>query len=233
VEQETAQKLGIQLGDSLMFSVGGLSLEATVASIRSVNWDAMTPNFYFLFSPGALDPYAPNYLTSVYIPAQQKMFVNQLLQAYPTVVVLEVDRIIERIRNIVNQVGQAIELVLWQVWLGGVLVLMAAVQASMANRMQEAGLLRDLGSGRRLILGSLWLEFSMLGGLSGVMAVCGTEALLMGLQTLVFDQPLAPHYGLWLAGPLGGALCIGLLGLLACRSIVRVPPNVVLRQAEH
>lgn len=233
VEQEAAEKLGMAVGDELTFSIGGLSLKAEVASIRSVNWDSMTPNFYFLFSPGALDPYAPNYLTSVYIPPQKKAFVNQLLQTYPTVVVLEVDRIIERIRNIIHQVGRAIELVLWLVWLGGVLVLMAAVQASMANRMQEAGLLRALGSGRGLILGSLWLEFALLGGLSGVMAVFGAEGLLIGLQTLVFDQPLTPHYVLWWSGPLGGAVFIGLLGLMACRSIVRVPPNVVLREAEY
>ena len=197
VEQDTAEELSLEVGDVLQFSLGGLTLQAEVASIRTVDWAAMTPNFYFLFSPGALDDYSPNYLTSVYIPNQQKLFINTLLRDYPTMVVLEVDRIIERIRNIVTQVSRAIELVLWIVLLGGVLVLIAAVNASMANRMQEAGVLRALGSSRRLIAGSIWSEFSLLGLLAGLLAVIGTEALLLSLQSFVFDQTLQPSFSLW------------------------------------
>ena len=232
VEQDTAAELGIKLGDTLSYSLGGLNLQAEVASIRSVDWNAMTPNFYFLFSPGALDNYSPNYLTSLFIPAEHKQLINQLLRNYPTIVVLEVDRIIERIRTIVSQVSRGIELVLWLVLVGGIMVLVAAVNASMANRMQEAGLLRALGSGRRLILGSLWTEFSLLGLLSGILAVIGAEALLLSLQGLVFNQPLKPHFNLWLSGPLLGAMLIGLLGLLSCRKVITVPPGVVLREIE-
>ncbi|MEO0443808.1 MAG: FtsX-like permease family protein [Pseudomonadota bacterium] len=233
VEYDTAKELDIALGDRLGFSLGGLNLEAEVASIRSVDWGAMTPNFYFLFSPGTLANYSPNYLSSVYIPQQQKPLINQLLRAYPTVVVLEVDRIIERIRAIVSQVSRAIELVLWLVLLGGVLVLMSAVNASMSNRLQEAGILRALGSGRALIAGSLWIEFALLGGFAGMLAVVGTEVLLMSLQYFVFDQDIRPHYTLWLLGPLLGASFVGMLGWLSCLRILKVPPGVVLRELEH
>ncbi|MGH1439536.1 MAG: ABC transporter permease [Cellvibrionaceae bacterium] len=232
VEQDTAEELGLTIGDVIQFSLGGLSLEAEISSVRTVDWSAMTPNFYFLFSPGALDSYSPNYLTSVYIPAEKKSFVNTLLSDYPTIVVLEIDRIIERIRTIVEQVSRGIELVLWVVLIGGVMVLVAAVNATMASRLQEAGLLRALGSGRRLILGSICFEFSVLGFLAGIVAAFGAEALLLGLQVFVFDQSAEPHYILWVAGPLLGAFFIGLLGLVSCRKIVSVPPSVVLRQLE-
>jgi putative ABC transport system permease protein len=232
VEQDTAEELGLVLGDIVKFSLGGLELKAEIASIRKVDWSAMTPNFYFLFSPGALDNYSPNYLTSLYLPAEDKQFVNQLLRDYPTIVVLEIDRIIERIRAIVEQVSRGIELVLWMVLISGVMVLIAAVNASMASRLQEAGLLRALGSSRRLILGSICFEFSTLGFFAGILAVFGAEALLLGLQVFVFEQAISPHYMLWLIGPILGALFIGLLGLFSCRSIVSVPPSVVLRQLE-
>ena len=232
VEQDTAEELGLALGDILQFSLGGLTLKAEVASIRSVDWNAMTPNFYFLFSPGALSNYSPNYLTSAYIPPEQKTIINQLLKNYPTIVVLEVDRIIERIQTIVTQVSRAIELVLWIVLISGMMVLIAAVSASMANRMQEAGILRTLGSSKRLILGSLLIEFSLLGLFAGLLAVFGAEALLLSLQYFVFDQPVSPHIELWLAGPVIGAVLIGLLGLIACRKVVVTPPSVVLRQIE-
>lgn len=230
VEEDTARELNLQIGDTLDFSLGGLTLQAEVASIRSVEWDSLSPNFYFLFSPGALDRYSPNYLTSLYIPPEKKQFINQLLRTWPTIVVLEVDRIIERIRTIVEQVSRAVELVLWLVLISGLLVLIAAVNASMANRLQEAALLRALGSKRRLILGSIWLEFSLLGVFAGLLAVLGAETLLLGLQGFVFNQPIAPHLYLWIAGPLLGALIIGILGLLACRKIISVPPGQVLRE---
>jgi len=232
VEQDTAQELGLEIGDVIKFSLGGLFLEAEIVSIRTVDWSAMTPNFYFLFSPGALDNFSPNYLTSVYIPAEKKSFVNTLLRDYPTIVVLEIDRIIERIRTIVEQVSRGVELVLWVVLIGGIMVLISAVNATMTSRLQEAGLLRALGSGRRLILGSIWFEFSTLGFFAGIVAVFGAEALLLGLQVFVFEQEIAPHYILWVSGPVLGALLIGFLGLFSCRTIVSVPPSVVLRQLE-
>ena len=232
VELEEAQAIGLALGDVVTFSLGGLSLEAEVASFRTVDWNAMTPNFFFLFSPGALDNFSANFLTSVYIPPEQKTFINGLLRDYPTIVIIEVDRIIERIRNIVEQVSRGIELVLWLVLLGGVMVLIAAVNASMATRLQETGLLRALGSGRKLILSSLAMEFMLLGLFAGTLAVLGAEALLFGLQYFVFEGSVKPHFELWLAGPVLGAVLIGILGLVSCRRVVSVPPNVVLREIE-
>jgi len=232
VELEEAREIGLVLGDVVSFSLGGLILQAEVASFRTVDWNAMTPNFFFLFSPGALDNYSANFLTSVHVPPEQKTFINDLLREYPTIVVIEVDRIIERIRTIVDQVSRGIELVLWLVLLGGVMVLVAAVNASMATRLQETGLLRALGSGRKLILSSLAMEFMLLGLFAGLLGVLGAEALLLSLQYFVFEGNINPHYELWLLGPVLGALLIGVLGLISCRRVVSVPPSVVLREIE-
>jgi putative ABC transport system permease protein len=231
VEQEIAEHMGLKLGDQLHFSVGGLSLDATVASIRSLEWDSMRPNFYFLFSPGALDDFSPTFLTSIFLNPEQKQLINPILQSHPTVVVIEMDKVISQIQTIVANVSQGVELVLWLVLICGLLVLIAAVHASIDERQGEAGLLRALGSGRRLILGSLWVEFSILGGISGLLAVAGGEALLIGLQAWVLEMPLSFHYGLWIAGPLLGALLIGLVGVLSCYRVVNTPPAVVLRES--
>ncbi len=231
VEQEIAENMGLELGDQLHFSVGGLSLDATVASIRSLEWDSMRPNFYFLFSPGALDDFSPTFLTSIFLNPEQKQLINPILQSHPTVVVIEMDKVISQIQTIVANVSQGVELVLWLVLICGLLVLIAAVHASIDERQGEAGLLRALGSGRRLILGSLWVEFSILGGISGLLAVAGGEALLIGLQAWVLEMPLSFHYGLWIAGRLLGALLIGLVGVLSCYRVVNTPPAVVLRES--
>ena len=53
----------------LDFDIGGLPVEARVTSIRRVEWDSMAPNFFILFSPGALRDVPATYMTSFYLRA--------------------------------------------------------------------------------------------------------------------------------------------------------------------
>jgi len=231
VERDTAKSLGLKLGDKLSFSLGGLLLDTQVASIRSVNWQSLRPNFFFIFEPGALDAYSPTYMTSIYLAPQQKLFINQLLRQHPTIVVMEFDRIIEQMHNIINQVSDGIALVLWLTLTAGLLVLFAAVMSSIDSRKQEAGLLRALGSPRLLILGSVFVEFFVLGLLSGIIAILGAEFLLFSLQKFVLHTPIHPHFFYWFVSPVASALLISALGLFSCRHVVSTPPAIVLREA--
>jgi len=231
LEVEMAERMGLSLGDTLTFSLGGLQAKAEVASFRTLEWESMQPNFFFIFQPGALDDFAPMYMTSVYISPEQKSFINTLLREHPTILVLELDRIIDQIRTIVNQVSDGVQLVLLLVLAGGILVLMAAVTGSLASRKQEAGLLRALGSPGRLIVNSVWIEFAVLGLVAGVIAVIGAEILLLSLQVWVFEVPVQPHYAYWLTTPLVVALLVGALGAFSCRQVVTASPAQVLREA--
>ncbi len=231
VEIETAKEIGLKIGDQLRFSIGGLILDAEVASFRSLDWRSMRPNFFFIFEPNVLATYSPTYITSIYLPSEKKSFINQLLREYPTILVIELDRIIEQISTIIDQVSDGLQLVLWLTLIGGCLVLFAAVMSSIDGRKQEAGLLRALGSGRKLILGSVFTEFAVIGFLSGFIAIVGTEILLFSLQTFVLETPIQPHYVYWVASPVLGALFVSLLGVACCRHVVTTPPAVVLREA--
>lgn len=230
VEQSVMDGLQLKLGDSLGFSLGGLKLDAKISSVRTLNWDAMRPNFYFLFSPGALDQYAPTYMTSTYIPAGKKSMLNTLLQHSPTILVVELDLIIKQIQTLTAQVSQGVELVLLLVLAAGIMVLLAAVNASMDYRLQEAGILRALGCSKRRILGSTFLEFFILGALAGVLAVFGAEVLLLGLQYWVLDTPLQAHPIIWAIGPVLGGFLVAMLGVWASRRVVTAPPMLVLRE---
>jgi putative ABC transport system permease protein len=191
----------------------------------------MRPNFFFIFEPGSLDTYSPTFITSIYLPTQQKSFINQLLLDHPTILVMELDRIIEQIRSIIDQVSDGVLLVLWLTLIGGCLVLLAAVMGSIAARKQQAGLLRALGSPRQLIVGSICAEFAILGFLAGLIAIVGTELLLISLQKFVLETAIQPHYIFWLISPLSGAVFVSALGYICCRHVVTTPPAVVLREA--
>ena len=228
LEEELAGELGLSIGDQLTFSVGGLIFKARVTSTRSLNWDNMTPNFYFLFPEGMLENYPRTNMTSLYIPPQQKLLVNDLLRKYPTVQVIELDKIIDRIRTIVSQVTSGLEVMTLLILSCGVLVMFAAVSLSMSERLQESAILRTLGSSRRLILGIQWVEFSVLGIMAGLLAAIGAEAAVALLQRFMFDLPFSWHPWLWLVGPLAGGLLVGVLGVGYSRKAVTQPPLQVL-----
>ncbi|MGL6161129.1 ABC transporter permease [Microbulbifer sp.] len=230
VEVELAARLGLALGDRLRFSIGGLEIESPVASFRSLDWNSMRPNFYMLFAPGALEDFPATYITSFYLPPEQKLLVNDLVRNFPSVSVIELDKIIQRIRDTIDQVSLAIESVMVLMLVAGVLVLVAGVRASIAERLQEAAIIRTLGGRRRLLLHSLMLEFGLLGIAAGLLAAAGAEATLAVLSQRVFDLPFVAHPMLWLLGPLAGALLVGTAGTLACRSSVSEPPLKVLRE---
>jgi putative ABC transport system permease protein len=231
VEEDTAKTLGIKIGDQLDFSIGGLALQAEVASFRSVDWKSMKQNFFFIFEPYALDKFSPTYGTSIFVPKEHKIALNHFLRNHPTILMIDFGYIIGNIQKIINQVSDGIQLVLWLTLVGGCLVLLAAVMSSIDSRKQEAGLLRALGSPRKLILGGVLIEFAIFGFLSGLIAIIGAEFLVLSLQLFVFKNPVQPHYIYWLFSPLIGCLFVAGLGVISCRHVVTTPPAVVLREA--
>ena len=229
LEDEYARELGLEVGDRLAFDVGGQPVEAEVASLRRLEWESMQPNFFIILSPAALKDLPATYMTSFFLPREEKRFLNQLLSEYPTITVIEIDAIVEQIQSIVDRVTQAVELVLALVVASGCLVLIASIQASRDARMREHALVRTLGGARSLIRGSLAAEFAVLGAFSGLVAVVGAEVTVALLQSQIFELPASAHPWLWLLGPLVGAGLILAVGLVGTRRLVSSPPMLVLR----
>jgi putative ABC transport system permease protein len=234
MEAEVAQELGVEVGDVIEFSIGGIKIEAWLSSIRSVDWRTMTPNFYIIFEPGALDRFSPNWLTSLQAPQrddatvspipEQAPFVAKLVREYPTAVVIELGDIINRIRNIIDRVTQGLEMILLLVLACGTMVLFAAVGVSFDERLRENAILRTLGSSRKIIVGALTVEYAVLGAIAGFIASVGAELILYFVQTTFFKLQPSFHFNLWLTGMLGGVGLITVLGLLRSREIITVPP---------
>ncbi|MEX2468814.1 MAG: FtsX-like permease family protein [Pseudohongiellaceae bacterium] len=229
VEEEYADWLDLELGDVLSFEVNGQTISAEVNSFRSVRWDNMQPNFFIIFSPGSIDHLGSTFLSTARMEREQKVLLNGLIRLFPTIVVIEIDALIEQIQSIINQVTSAIELIFVLVLASGALVLLSCVNATLDERFRENAILRTLGAGRRLIQGSLLIEFASIGLISGFIATVGAEASLYYLQEEIFEQDFSLHYWVWLAGPLLGLVIIATLGVLSTRRVVSVSPLTVLR----
>ena len=228
LEKDLAYRNRLKVGDELVFSIQGIEIATRVANIRSVAWDNMQPNFYMIFAPGSLEEFPSTFMTSFYLPKDRKRFLNKLLRDFPTMTVIEIDALIEQVQRIIGQVTLAIELVLVLIMASGALVLLASVQASMDERMKQHAILRTLGAGRKLVLGSLLIEFCTLGLFAGLLATIGSEVTVFILETQLFELEYAVNPQLWVLGPVVGIVLIGAVGILATRRVVETPPAKVL-----
>lgn len=230
VEAQLAQRLGIELGDALGFALGGETLSATVASIRSVQWDSFRPNFYMLFPPGVIDDFPATWMTSFYLPASDSAVLMELVREYPALTVLDLDLLMQQVERIFRQVTLAVEYVLVFVLLAGFAVLFAALQSSLDERLYEGALLRALGGSRRQLRAGHLAEFAALGLLAGLVAAAGTECLAWVLYTRVMDLDYSFQWPVWIAAPLAGALLTGIAGYRGTRPVVERSPMLLLRE---
>ena len=230
LEEEFAQRVGATVGDLLELRIASESFEARVSSLRESDWQSMKPNFFVIFPRKTLERFPKTFLTSFYLPAEQKAQLNALITAFPTVTIIELDIVIAEIRTIIDRVGQAIELVLAVILLAGALVLIAGVQASVDIRLRESALLRALGAKKSLLLGALLIEFATLGAFAGLLAVLGAEMAAWALQTQALDLTYQASPWLWPWSIFAGVCLIGGLCVLSCRKAVVAPPLVVLRE---
>ena len=230
LEEDFAAGIGASVGDRLSMRIGADTFDAEVRSIRKVDWQSMRPNFFVVFPRAVLERYPGMYMTSFRLLPTQKPLLNELVRELPTVTVIELDIVIKEMRSVVDQVARALELVLAVILVAGSLVLISGVRSSLDARLKESALMRALGARQRLVLGTLWIEFLVLGGLAGALASVGAEVAAWGLQTRVFDMNWAPTVTMWWLGPTVGAVIVGALGVWSCRRVVRVPPIQLLRE---
>lgn len=229
VEQETASSLGIQLGDKLTMSLPEGDLIATVVSIRSVNWDSFSPNFFFIYSPGSMDEFAGSYLGSFYVPPAQHQQLAQVIADFPTTVFIDIDAVLNEVRRLLEVLGQALALLAALVSIAGVLVLLASLQLLIDQRQPEVILLRVIGLSRQQLRRRLLLEMALIGLLAGLLAVILAESVA-GLMSWRLSIPFQLHDGWWLILPLimlGLALLIGQYRL---RPLWNTSPLTILRR---
>lgn len=230
VEAELAESLQLKLGDRLSFTIGGLTREASVTSLREVNWDSFQPNFYMIFEPDTLQGMPATYMTSFHLPSGKERELVELARAFPSVTLLQVEALLAQLRSILAQVSLAVEYVLLFVLTAGLAVLFAGLQATLDERIRQGALLRALGAERALLLRARRAEFGLLGTASGLLAALGCELVSALLYHYAFDLRWQPHPWL-LVLPLIGALLVGGAGLIGTRRALNASPLTVLRES--
>ena len=181
-------------------------------------------------SPGALSGYPATWITSVYLPPQKAVILADLVRQLPSLTIFDVDAILEQVRHLMDQASLAVEYVFLFTLGAGIVVLLAAVQATRDERRFEAAVLRALGASRRLLRSAAAAEYAALGFVAGLLGALTATLVAWLLATRVFSLPYHPDWRVWAIGIIAGTSIVGMSGLLANRRILNAPPVETLRE---
>ena len=105
-----------------------------------------------VLSPGTVDESLASYITSVHIGPEKRELLVDLARKLPGVTVFDVDAILGQVRGVMDKASLAVQYVFLFTLLAGIMVLLAAVQATRDERRYESAMLRTLGASRRTVL---------------------------------------------------------------------------------
>ena len=229
VEKMWVEMFGIDVGDTLTVGIGEQSYDLRVTSLREANWDSFRVNFFLLLNANAMQGAPHNLIASFHLPAGRASALQQLTRDHPNVSLIDIDAILGRVREVMERVAEAVQLVLAFSLAAGVLVLIAALQATRSERRYESTVLRTLGARQSQIRGAVLAEFAAIGGLAGALAAIGAALTGQILARRAFEMNLDMPTTALIGGALAGMLLAMLAGWLGTRSVVATPPALSLR----
>ncbi len=202
VERKIANELGLQIGDTLGFTVNSQYFSAIINSIREVDWQSMKPNFYFIFTPDVVASLPATWLVSFRVSDKQDNLLNQLARDYPTVSLLDFRIIGGKIQTMLSQITWSLSVLAGLGVVSGILLIFTLLRLNLNQRQREITLYRTLGASRRCISHTLWFEYGIMAFTAGLVAVIGAEAIVFSLVKWGFKLEPVLHFDMWLALPL-------------------------------
>ena len=229
VEQGLAQKLQINLGDILSFTVGSEVIEAPVTNIRSVLWENFKPNFYIITNRQLIEDLPQTWLLSALIKDDQKSDLKQLLSRFPALTLLDITELMARMRGIVDRASIALEFFFIFAVASAFIVLLAAIQTGKRERQMESSLLRAMSAKTSQLYRINVLEFTLMGSLVGLFSALFASLSAWFISVYFFDINYQFSPALWGYSLLSASLILTIAGTLVSRKVYNISPMKILR----
>lgn len=232
LEKRFASNIGARLGDVLTLDVQGVTIEATVTSIRVVRWLNLRPNFFVLLSPHALADAPQAWIAAVPQPTdgRGRGLVAALATRFPNVTTFDIGELGGRLGVVVERISLAVRFLGWFCLGAGILVLVGIGIGTGRQRRGDAALVAVLGGTRRTLVSSIIAEFAALGVIAAVCGIaCGVLQAHVAFGMFLELEVIEPWSDLLAIA--FGIVVIGVCaGLAACRSVFTRHPLAVLRE---
>lgn len=232
VEEGLAKEMQLKLGDELTWDVQGVPLKTRVASLRTVDWQRLQPNFFVVFPTGVLEAAPKFFVVATRAPtnADSARIQQRVVQQFSNVSAIDLALILQTLDSIFSKVEFVVRFMALFTVATGVIVLIGAVMTGRYQRVREAVLLRTLGATRRQLVQIQLAEYAVLGvlaALTGGLLAFGGNALL---AKFVFEVPVIAPVGLLGWAVFGVTTITVVTGVLSNRGVATYPPLEVLRQ---
>jgi putative ABC transport system permease protein len=234
LEKRIADGVGLALGDQVTVNVLGRNLTATVANLRTVDWQSLGINFVMVFSPATFRTAPHTHIATLTYPGggtsqEEAGLLKAMADAFPAVTTVRVREALDSIGHIVTNLALAIRGASVLTLLVAVLVLGGALAAGHRHRVYDAVILKTVGATRMRLLSAYALEYLALGLATALFGVAAGSAAAALIITKVMNLPFA-----WLPGPLltaaaGAVAATVLLGLVGTFTALGQKPASVLR----
>lgn len=241
VEDGLAKTLGLKLGDSLRFDIGGQLSEAKITSLRKVDWGSMRVNFFVMYPVAQLPDVPVSYISAFRAPervaalegqAKPRSFDNELVKAFPNITNVDMSSTIAQVQRVLDQVIRAVEFLFGFTLAAGLVVLFAAITATREERALEFAIMRAVGARASLLRQVQRAELAGVGLLAGFLASLVALLVGWGLARYVFDFSWTGSWTVPLFGSLAGALLALAAGWWGLRSVLNTPVVETLRKAQ-
>lgn len=233
IEQRIADGLGLKLGDSVTVNVLGRAVTATVANMRTVDWQSMGINFVLVFTPSTFAGAPHTHLATLSepdaTPAADAAIIRTVAARYPMVTSVRVRDAITTFGNVVERLVLGIRGASAVTLVAAMLVLAGALAAGHRQRVYDAVILKTLGATRARLIGAYALEYLLIGLATAVFGVAaGTLA-----ADLIVTRVMSLTF-VWQAGSAAGVVLAALvvsvsLGLAGTWFALTRKPAPILR----
>jgi putative ABC transport system permease protein len=230
MEDREAEQVGLQVGDSLTFSVNGEMLEARLSGIYKQK--GLQTRFWFeaIFSDGALDPFIHRYVGAGYMDdTTAKEVQGRIAEIAPNVVSVRTASILETARGLLRKASAGLGAIALISLCVSLLVLTGVMAASRTRQIYEATILHSLGARLSVIRHALMLEYVLLAVITSLFSTVFGTAIAWSLLVyrLKLDSDISFALGFLIAVGVS-TLCL-FFGASYLLRRLRVRPAVLLR----
>jgi len=230
VDEGVARRLKVGVGSAVELETGGVARTLKVSAIYRPDGQHLGARVEFVLPAGQLKELPATWYGGVHIdPRQVGAMERALFGAYPTVTVINVADVLERIESVVNQITLVVRLLAGFSILAGLTILASSIASTRFRRMREAVVLKTLGATRMRIVRTFSVEFSVLGLLAGMVGVVFANLLT---RVLLHKLEVGFHieWGATVIALVGTAVLATATGWIASYRILGLRPLEVLRE---
>lgn len=231
LEEGFAKRIGVTIGDKLVFNVQGAPVSTVVGSLRKVDWNRIQTNFLLIFPGGILEDAPQFHVLLTQVPSNEvsARYQQAVVRAYPNISMIDLGLVLSVLDEILDKMGFVIRFMAAFSIITGLIVLIASVLISKYQRIRESVLLRTLGASRRQILVITALEYFFLGALAAGAGIVLSLLASWGLAKFSFETSFTPEMlPVALLFLIITSLTV-MIGLFNSRGVLNRPPLEVLR----